>query len=163
MPDIREKVLEKIKNEIEQNNEEAEVKLIKAGENGFVRDILTTVESGFGSVANLAETRFFFVDKDEAGVEFFVARIQVAAEIPPENGPMLSLLISTKNAELIGGSFGYDPEDATLIYTYSVPVTDDTGEKQLYALVEAAVATSLSEARIHAVDLVPTAKRQGVI
>ncbi len=159
MPDIREKVLEKIKDEIEKNNDEAEVKLLKAGENGLARDILTTVESGFGAMSNVAESRFFFLDKDEAGIELFVARIQVAADIPQKNGPLLSLLISTKNAELLGGSFGYDPDTATLLYTFSVPVTEDTGEKQLYSLVESAVATALSEARLHAVDLIFAAKK----
>ena len=157
MPDIKEKVLERLRKEIEENNEEADVRLLKKGEEGLTRDVLTTLERSFGSLANLAEGEYFFVDKEEIGIDLFMVRLHVASDVPPENGAALCLIESLKNAELLGGSFGYDPDTGELSYNYGVPVSEGATEEQLYSLAGSAIATALSEARQHAGELLDVA------
>ncbi len=146
-------ILEEFKNEILKADEDAEVTFIKKGENGAARDVLLTVEHSFGSLANTAETESFFVDKEEAGVEFFMSRVYVIREVSPEKGALICLTESLINDNLVGGAFGYDAESGTVSYTYSVPIAETCTEEQKKMLAESAMATALSEAQKYAGDL----------
>ncbi len=141
------------------NTDSLHVMLLKKDQDGVDRDILTTLHPSFGTLSNMAEGEFYFLDEEEIGVDLFVARIRVTTDIPPENGADLAALISLVNPNLVGGSFAYSPLEGELQYLLQVPLYKDTPEDILTSVVGSAMALSLSESQQFARNLVTFAKK----
>ncbi len=135
------------------------VMLLKKDADNVDRDILTTLHSGFGTLSNQAEGEYYFMDKEEIGLDTFVVLIRVVSEVPARNAAELATLVSLINPELVGGNFAFDPDEGELQYLMRVPLSEDTPEDMLISVAGSAIALSLSESRQFARSLVTLAKK----
>lgn len=155
------KVLEKLEKTFKENDwEEVRLVLSDSGESDV--DILTTLHRGFGSVSNLAEGEFYFLEGEGSVPDIFAARIIVMAQVPTDNIPELLAHIAVINAELIAGSYEYDAIDDELAYSLKVPVVASSSETEVYDLADSVIATALSQAEPYASVLVEVANKPEV-
>ncbi len=147
------KLLEKLKKKMTDSGME-EVKMVYAKDGEVSVDVLTTLHRGFGSMSNLAEGEFYFLDGNDDEPDHFVARIAIGTDIPSDAIPELSIHIALINAELVAGAYEYDAADDELAYALKVPVSDGLTDSQLYDMADTWMATALLLSEQYASDLV---------
>ena len=160
MARVGEIILEHLKTQLEEL-EELEVMLQKAEEGEADRDVLTTLHPDFGLRSNIAETEYYFLEKEEIGVDLFVVQIRIASGIPSENAEELCTAISLVNPGLLGGGFAFDPFEENLQYLLKVPITEDSTGEQILSLAVVSAAAALSEAEEYAEGLIRLGRMGG--
>lgn len=156
------KVLEKLEKTFK-DNEWEEVRLLKEKDGESDTDVLTTLHRGFGSVSNLAEGEYYFMESKSGDTAAFVARIIIMTEVPTDNIHELLAHVALINAELIAGAYEYDAVDDELAYALKVPVAAGSKEDEIYDLADSAVATALSQAEPYASILIEVANKPEVV
>ena len=137
-----------------------EVRMVYAGEDDVAIDTLMTLHRGFGSISNLAEGEFCFVEAEDEPARF-VARIAFASEIPSDFVPALTARIALVNAEIPTGAYEYDPVDDELSYALKLPVADGLTDSQLEEMIGSDIAIALSLGEQYAAELIELANGNG--